>query len=712
MSFGLQKSKIKSYLTKQPSSNLGKDYPDASSYYQGWVHYYHYPNHITNWRPKKFYKNNAYFAQRLPMSTIKRKDKHGLKMIPNKTSFFVVVNKKGIHMFSSRVDTIKTQIDSLLIRFIKPIPEDNYLKGGVHNLGTFKIGHCFEIKAEVPDGQNPESDKIQNTTWVFCLDDPKEKGKLMKVLIKLKLQQQRKLGKFETSDSVKSAGKKNNLGGLLNKKVEKREPAKGPPQDGYWLLLQDWSPCSVKCGGGESFQQWQCVPPKKGGKPCKGKSIRVKKCNTTKCPGVSAVKSMQEKTKQEIKKPVVQIAPFSNRLQRFDKCVIKENDAFLTEFNKKNKAKNKKMPVRILMNNSTLTIYKDDEYTNIHHSFDLEKTSFMILKGTFCCFNIKDAIMSSNLCGYEKFCGKPKDNKWANDWSDDFKIFKTGCKVGKMDSLLSPDDEKELAEALRKKLGQSSASSNANKEEEIKQQMLQSNAKSSPYVAKVEKTQNAGLKAIQKEMQLEDLIRNEEKEKEEEEIASIVQRIKEEKEKAECLTTNIKARDLDASIIADKRSAESEIKELKVEAVKEIKAKRAKIKKIISMMRAKAKIRKSKYQQELQSLRNKMAMQQMKANKVGDIKWCRKGKLDRDYREKYCDKNFIDDFINNRECKTDEFCYMCCETEFGNMHIDKREKCYNMCDIKEKNNSIKKEKAKEKKEIKKKKSLPDPFMWQ
>jgi len=30
----------------------------------------------------------------------------------------------------------------------------------------------------------------------------------------------------------------------------------------------------------------------------------------------------------------------------------------------------------------------------------------------------------------------------------------------------------------------------------------------------------------------------------------------------------------------------------------------------------------------------------------------------------------------NRE----DFCYICCENEFGKMHQDKREKCYTMCD--------------------------------
>merc|ERR1712032_250107 len=369
--------------------------------------------------------------------------------IPNKNSFFLLVTKKGINIFSSRDETYKRQVDSLYIRYIKPIPEDKYLKGGVHNLGTFHAGHCFEIKATIPNGQGPDSSKRQKVTWVFCLEDQKEKQKLMKIIIKLKLMHQRKTGSFHTNESVKTAGKKKTLAHALAKKnapKDGRKPAKGPPQDGYWLLLQDWSPCSKKCGGGESWQQWQCVPPKHGGKKCVGKSIRKKKCNTSKCPHPDTVKKMHHHAKTKIQKPIVQIAPFSNRLQRYEKCVLKEVDAHITTFNEKKASKEKKIPVRVVMNNSTLTIFKDDKYTNIYHSFDLEKTNLMIVKNHFCCVNIKDSFKSTNLCGYEKFCGKPKDNKWAHDWSDHFKLFKVACRVGRMESLISSDDEAKLAE--------------------------------------------------------------------------------------------------------------------------------------------------------------------------------------------------------------------------------------------------------------------------
>jgi len=695
--------KLLKFNLEQPSSQLGPNLPLSNSYYEGWVHYYHYNNGTTIGRPKKFFQNNQYFAQRIPASTIKNKDKHGLIMIPSKSHFYLVVTQNSLQIFNSRSEAIKTQFDSLYFEYINSIPEDNYMKGGIHDLGSFAIGHCFELKTKIPNGVDPSDGRKEANTWVFCLDDKKEKSKLLKVLLKLKLQQQRAFGEFKTEDTIKSENKAKTLAAMMAAAAAKpdesrKESGVGAPLDGYWILLQDWSDCTLKCGGGESYQQWQCIPPKNGGKPCQGKSIKVRKCNTNACPSYSSVLSMAKVAAPEVKKPIIKVAPFSSRLQKYSKCVVKENDAFLTTFDEKTKAESK-LPIRVVMNNITVTIFKDDEYQDVYHSFELEKTAFIKLSNHFCCFNLKDSVKSSILCGYEKFCGSSSaDNKWVNEWSEHFQLFKVGCKVGKMETLLSPDDEKELADNLRKKLGQAKMDINGKKEKMIKQQMLMNT--NNNYKLKVIKTQNLGLKAIQKELQMENLIKNEEKQKEEEEIASIMKKIQEEKDKAACLRNTIRERDLDAEIINDRRAAENEVKEIQTEVVKQVQLKREKMKKLIEMMRAKARLRKSALEAELNSLKNKMAEEMLKAGRNGDIGKCKRGKIDNDYRDAYCDSAYIDDFVTNADCKTDEnFCYMCCEAEFGNMYIDRREACYNICDLKEG------KKAEEKKEG------TGPYVW-
>ena len=181
------------------------------------------------------------------------------------------------------------------------------------------------------------------------------------------------------------------------------------------------------------------------------------------------------------------------------------------------------------------------------------------------------------------------------------------------------------------------------------------------------------------------MIKNEEKQREEIELGNLLKKIKKEKEKRKCLKETIKEKDLDSELVSDKHQAQAEIQQIKQNINKQIMVKRAKMKKMIQMMRNRAKLRRSQLEGELKSLRQQMAQDLMAAQKNGDMKKCKRGKKDVDFRENYCNLHFVDDYIRNSDCKTNEqYCYMCCETEFGNMFIDRREKCYNMCDEKKK----------------------------
>jgi len=84
---------------------------------------------------------------------------------------------------------------------------------------------------------------------------------------------------------------------------------------------------------------------------------------------------------------------------------------------------------------------------------------------------------------------------------------------------------------------------------------------------------------------------------------------------------------------------------------------------------------------QLQKVRAKITSKIMQANKNGDMALCDGGKKNPAKRANYCDTNFIDDYLKNYDCKDGQnFCYMCCENEFGNNYIDKRNECYDMCD--------------------------------
>ena len=106
----------------------------------------------------------------------------------------------------------------------------------------------------------------------------------MSALIKLKLKKQHLLGHFldakqdvplESDDTQSDSTE-----GFV--KVNKMT-------DGYWMILQDWSQCTKKCGGGLSYRHLMCIPPKNGGKQCVGQPIRTRPCNPEPCPTVSEI---------------------------------------------------------------------------------------------------------------------------------------------------------------------------------------------------------------------------------------------------------------------------------------------------------------------------------------------------------------------------------------------------------------------------------------
>jgi len=76
-----------------------------------------------------------------------------------------------------------------------------------------------------------------------------------------------------------------------------------------------------------------------------------------------------------------------------------------------------------------------------------------------------------------------------------------------------------------------------------------------------------------------------------------------------------------------------------------------------------------------------MAKSLIKANKYGDWKVCKSSRVSKAKVDSYCNANFLEDYVKNNQCKDmEDFCYICCENEYGNMYIKQRDICYDMCD--------------------------------
>jgi hypothetical protein len=256
-------------------------------------------------------------------------------------------------------------MDVLQLDTIKLIPEDAHNEGGIKNLSNFKEGSCFLVSTEVAfkpfkiSLNDPIPQKANMNKWLICLDDESEKNKLMELLIRLKLKRQHDVGIYLNMNEIKKLY-------LIRKNADSVNTDKVTnSNDGYWVVLKDWSTCSKACGGGIQTLQLSCIPPKINGKPCFGPDIRTRSCNTNQCPIVSDEEGKESEVKSEKKLPViVKAMSISKRKNRYDKCYLKESDALMVKDDESTRSLviKPKIPVRVVLNDKTFTIYQDDVF--------------------------------------------------------------------------------------------------------------------------------------------------------------------------------------------------------------------------------------------------------------------------------------------------------------------------------------------------------------
>jgi len=73
---------------------------------------------------------------------------------------------------------------------------------------------------------------------------------------------------------------------------------------------------------------------------------------------------------------VVKTVQATRRPQREEPCVIKESDLQLVRHDLKGFKVPPKMPARVIMNNSTLSIFMSDEFGDINFSATLEELTW------------------------------------------------------------------------------------------------------------------------------------------------------------------------------------------------------------------------------------------------------------------------------------------------------------------------------------------------
>ena len=676
-------------------------------YWKGWIKYFKYNFDTTVKKPDTFYQNPYFNKQKTLVSQMHQKDLEGRpQFIPTLHHFWAKLLSTGnLNILSNRINesnTLADTIANLNTDIIKYIHKDDNASGAIKDLGSLKEGHCLSVSTLKPEPKkerlyDPQEAFGEDQTWVICLDDEKQKKILMSYLVSIKLQRQKHIGS-ELEEINGNKGPKTGAELLKPKPVMPKIRRGGPSHDdGYMILLQDWSECSVKCGGGFSTQQWMCVPPRKKGLPCPGASIMTKPCNKKPCPSVNGVSlglPKNDKTHVTLN-PIYTALPFSSRPQNYVECEIKESDIFyVTKEFDVNKKLEVKVPARLVMNTQTISVFKDDSYETALVVFNLADTALSLSQNDHCCMYLTNENRETQVCAFGSNCGTRSDPKWVNQWLYDSAFFLSKCR-----KELESTDIKNIGKNPKtgKPVAPNSGQGNAGSIDmfdETQQQIIQgkrqiikkqvSSKMELEMDKRVGKTEKIAMTALRREINLEDLITKEEIEKGKEKEEELSVQVKQEQKKKDVLKQALHTRAESFKEVRLAKKTQVKMDGIKNETKMDIKFKRSVLKKKIDTIRTKFKRKHRLLQQKITKIRSEMAGDIMKANKNGDQKLCKNGRKDPKLMNDYCDANEPTDYVKNQGCKeSDSFCYKCCEIEFGDLFINNRDACITMCDEEE-----------------------------
>jgi len=636
--------------------------PKTKIYWQGWLKYFHYDSGRSKKKPHSFFVNNQYFNQLVLNKERGLKDKGGYVNIPTRFHFYARLLKHGLNIIASRQeDHMAHTIDTLSVDLILPVPEDKRYKGGVKDLGNFDEGNCIQVDSKIPAYFSryfySGIDKGMNEHWILCTDEVSAKTSLMNMLVRLRIFKQKSLGKREKSFTISGKKGRRRAGkSMANFKSVRKDkgveryygPGHNLKLDGYWILLNDWSQCTLRCGGGFSYQQWMCIPPKSGGKKCVGESIRKKPCNTHPCPlggsagsnepgGSSSSTGSQDELSlipsktNIVVSPVYQVLPFSNRPQRNIRCQIKESDVLFRDYSRPliNNEEAIKVPARLVMNNSTISLYTDENYSSSVFTFKL--TQVMLGQDTtdICCFSIKSNNKKFEICSFSKDCGTVKKPKFFKEWKKDFTIFAQSCyepmdighgkdrlpsarivrknpvtnavsavmvkgaraldvditvknsETTKAIPLPELKEDNEIKRAIQspkqeQKTIAKQASQAQMKMMEQRSKFLETKLQKTEekkLEGKIGKTQKTVMRAMKKELELEEMIKREQTAKLKKTTKTLMKKMRYEKKKKQCLERILKQREDEDEKTREKMEIRSEIKKLKAQAIRQVRKK-------------------------------------------------------------------------------------------------------------------------------------------
>jgi hypothetical protein len=299
-----------------------------------------------------------------------------------------MVTKNGCYALSSRRNPLTQFKHNVLWNNLK-MSKDGF-NAGITDLGAFDEGFCAQL--------NSIDEKM-----VVCFDSMKWKNLFLQIAEKYSKEfsfQESKQLDFQAQLSDKDSlllEDYRTRGPLGQKILHQLDPDAGPTsKNSYWRLLQNWSTCSQSCGGGTQTRQLICIRGLDN-KPCTGEPIQTRGCNEQACLPLKPTE-----TKTTINPLTIKTFRVSKRPQREEICVIKEGDMEMIRDDLPGFKRPPRTPVRVVLNNSTLTIFQTDNYADIIFSTSLVELNAIKYNSDVNCLTVANSRSSEQktICAF------------------------------------------------------------------------------------------------------------------------------------------------------------------------------------------------------------------------------------------------------------------------------------------------------------------------
>jgi len=342
-----------------------------------------------------------------------------------------------------------------------------------------------------------------------------------------------------------------------------------------------------------------------------------------------------------------------------------------------------KLPSRVIINNNSISIYQSDTPDSLFRSYNLKDLQIIkpYSKEPNTCIEVGIRKETTVLCSIQEI-PQNKSKDFIEKWIDQLKDFKNNCNPSTKNHKKISEDYYKNPEVLafinqlqEKKLMENLNKFNTNRNIE------KSKKSTNDFHKQLKIAQILAWKALDKELKYEERLEKEELLREQKEKEKVKLELLTEQKKRDniCKAINFGKKN-DAVDIKKKFEYNKQIEQIKKDIQAKIVMNRKKFnEKIHNLKKAhERKIMKTKSQ--ITEIRKTVTTNIIRADKKGDLKKC-KSKTTTEYRTNYCNDNFIDDIYYNLECKKEkEFCAVCCENEFGELHQQEREKCLIKCE--------------------------------